>query len=124
MKVIFKMQWFHFENISPYQFFYTTTFIEAMKFNFANTSKPGYTSRTSLQVHHSYLYGERPKIILPQYKNLLKLLQIIPPIHHELNRSFRHEEGRKRRMAWQKIIIGEDENAEDIGAAVLETYSE
>jgi hypothetical protein len=71
VKKIRKMQWFHFEKNSPYQFFCKTTFNEALAFNIIDLRKPESTSRTSLKFHLSPLHEEQPTIKLPKYKNPL-----------------------------------------------------
>jgi hypothetical protein len=76
-----------------------------MAFNIIDLRKLGYTGRTPLQVHIPPLYVELPNTELPKYKNLLELLQFIPPIHHEFYCSIPHEKSTGRRMARQKIII-------------------
>jgi hypothetical protein len=59
-------------------------------------------------------------------KNLLELLQFIPPVHHEFYRSLPHRVVAGKRKNGQTGIVGKEEvvaNAEETGTAILETNS-
>jgi hypothetical protein len=54
-----------------------------MPFTVADLQKSRQVGRPPKNVELTKLYNEPPKIKTPKYKNLLDLLQFIPPIHHK-----------------------------------------
>jgi hypothetical protein len=84
------MQWFHFEKYQPYKFFYRNNISEEMPFTVVDLQKSRQSGRPTKNVELTKLYNEAPKIKTPKYKNLLDLLQFIPPIHHKFYQELSH----------------------------------
>jgi hypothetical protein len=102
------MQRFYFEKDQPYKFFYKNTISEEMPFTVVDLQKSRQVGRpTKLEL--TKLYNEPPKIKTPKYKNLLDLLQFIPPIHHTFYRELSHT-GNQRNVTREaeKSDNGED----------------
>jgi hypothetical protein len=94
------MKWFHVEKDQPHKFFYKNTINEEMPFSVIDLRKSRQVGRPTKNVEITKPYNEPPNIKTPKYKNLLDLVQFIPPIHHTFYQELSHT-GNQRNMTME-----------------------
>lgn len=117
IKGIRKMQWLHFEKLSPYTLFYKETVNEDLPFT--STSLKKTTGRPQTTVQLKPLYDGPINIKTPKFKDLMGLLPFIPPVHHQFYRGLRHVIAAATQPAQDNTSDGEDE--EDFDDNVLDS---
>lgn len=129
VKGISKMQWLHFERESPFILFYKNDVSDDVFYPFKEMNLANETSRPwrSLQVELPLLYQQPPMIKYKKYKDLIDLLQFIPPVNHAFYQNLAHEnpptttKSRRQNKKQEDAEVTDDEEEEIQSRSILES---
>lgn len=120
VKGIAKMQWLRFKKETPTVLYFKDTLNEDVEFETLDLKlnqrgKPPCLTNVDLDL----LYPEPVTINTAKYNNLMKLLQYIPPIHHDFYKTLQHKQPNPKKS--NKSYITEPEEAPDDCLTELES---